>query len=64
MIRENELKPVLRSFKGWKRDISSINSYEEMPEEMKIYINFLNGFLGVPVTHISNGPGRDQLVEI
>lgn len=33
-----------------------------MPDEMKVYINYINEYLGVPVKYISNGPGREQIV--
>jgi adenylosuccinate synthase len=58
-----ELAPVYKVFAGWKQDISGINDYSAMPLEMKTYIAYLNEFLGVPVKYISNGPGRDQLVQ-
>lgn len=50
------------SFKGWYRNISSVTEFAQVPNEMKIYIDYINQFLGVPVTYISNGPGRDQLI--
>lgn len=56
------IEPVYRSFTGWKKDITGIKKFSALPEEMKTYINYLNGFLGVPVKYISNGPGREQLV--
>ena len=56
------IEPVYKSFAGWQKDISSINDFTLLPEEMKIYINYLNEFLGIPVKYISNGPGRDQIL--
>jgi adenylosuccinate synthase len=49
-------------FKGWNTDVTKISSFEHMPLEMKTYIDYLNGFLGVPVKYISNGPAREQIV--
>ena len=57
-----EIEPVYKSFTGWKKDISAITSIESLPVEMKNYIDYINGFLQVPVKYISNGPGRDQLI--
>lgn len=57
-----DLKPVYQSFKGWKKNISSIKDISEMPEEMKTYISFINAYLNVEVKYISNGPGREQLI--
>jgi adenylosuccinate synthase len=55
---------VLKNFKGWNSDISSIKTEKELPAEMKTYVEFINRFLGVKVTYISNGPGRDQLIRV
>ena len=56
------IEPVYKRFAGWQKDISSINDFTLLPEEMKTYINYLNEFLGIPVKYISNGPGRDQIL--
>ena len=58
-----DIKPVYKTFAGWQKDITAITEFEAMPAEMKNYISYLNEFLGVPVKYISNGPGRDQLVQ-
>ena len=57
-----DIEPAYQSFAGWKKDITAMTTYDELPAEMKTYIEYLNKFLGVPVKYISNGPGRDQLV--
>ncbi|MBP6591285.1 MAG: adenylosuccinate synthetase, partial [Chitinophagaceae bacterium] len=36
--------------------------YESLPETTRTYVDFINGYLGVKVHYISNGPGRDQIV--
>ncbi len=56
------IEPAYKSFEGWQEDITAITRYDALPEKMKVYINYLNHFLGVPVKYISNGPGRDQIV--
>ncbi len=58
-----DIVPVYESFEGWQCDSSTINTYENLPAKMKAYVQHLNQFLQVPVTHISNGPGRDQIVK-
>ena len=58
------IKPVYKNFDGWNQVISSIGSYAKMPEKMKIYINYINEYLKVPVNFISNGPGREQIVAV
>jgi adenylosuccinate synthase len=59
-----DIQPVLKNFKGWNSDISSVKTEKELPAEMKTYVEFINRFLGVKVTYISNGPGRDQLIRV
>jgi len=59
-----DIQPVLKTFKGWNRDISSLKSEKELPGEMKTYVDFINQYLGVKVRYISNGPGRDQLISV
>jgi len=61
-MNKGNLEPVYKSFAGWQKDITGIHDFNDLPAEMKTYIDYLNEFLGVPVKYISNGPGRDQLV--
>lgn len=58
------IEPELKSFKGWKQDSSAMKAEAELPVVMKEYVHFINEYLGVKVAYISNGPGRDQLIEI
>ena len=60
-IKELEsARPVLRSFKGWKKSVRGCRSYEELPAEAQSYIEFIEGYCGVPVDIISTGPERDE----
>ncbi len=59
-----DIQPVLKSFRGWNKDITSLTTPEKLPEEMKSYVAFINQYLGVDITYISNGPGRDQLITV
>jgi adenylosuccinate synthase len=58
------IEPVYKSFEGWKKDISGVKTYADMPTQMNTYINYLNDFIKAPIKYISNGPGRDQLVTV
>jgi adenylosuccinate synthase len=58
------IEPELKSFKGWKQDVTSLKKAAQLPEVMKQYVDFIDDYLGVKVAYISNGPGRDQLIEI
>lgn len=58
------IEPVWKSFKGWNIDITSIKEQGDLPAEMKEYVAYINRYLGVDIKYISNGPGRDQLIQI
>ena len=55
-------KPVLKKLPGWKCDIRGIKKYEDLPAECRNYIETIEAELGVPVTMVSNGPGRDESI--
>ncbi len=55
-------KPVLTSLPGWKCDIRGIRTYEELPENCRKYIEFIEEQIGYPITMISNGPGRNDII--
>ncbi len=57
-----KIEPIYKSIKGWNQDINSITDFDEMPIEVKDYIAFLEDYLGVPVTMLSTGPGREALI--
>jgi len=61
MMRMN-IDPVYKTFEGWKTDITLIKQFEELPSRMKVYIDYLNETLKIPVKFISNGPGSDQII--
>lgn len=55
-------KPVLEVLPGWKTDIRGIRQYENLPENCRNYIEFVEKQLGFPITIISNGPGREDVI--
>lgn len=55
-------KPVLEKLPGWKCDIRGIRKYEELPENCRRYIEFIEERIGYPVTMVSNGPGREDII--
>jgi len=58
------IEPELKSFPGWNTDTSKIKKEADLPAAARSYIAYINEYLGVKVAWISNGPGRDQLIEI
>lgn len=55
-------KPVLKVLPGWKTDIRGIKKYEELPENCRKYIEFVEKEIGFPITMVSNGPGREDII--
>lgn len=55
-------KPVLEVLPGWNCDIRGIKTYGELPENCRKYIEFVEEQIGFPITMISNGPGRNDII--
>ena len=55
-------KPVYEKLPGWKCDIRGIRKYEDLPENCRKYIEFVEEHIGFPITMVSNGPGRDDII--
>ena len=55
-------KPVYKTLPGWKCEIRGIKNYEDLPENCKKYIETIEEEIGVPITMVSNGPGRDDII--
>ncbi len=58
----NKAKPVFEVLPGWKCDIRGIKKYEDLPENCRKYIEFVEEKIGYPITLISNGPGREDII--
>ncbi len=55
-------KPVLTILPGWKCEIRGIKEYVNLPENCRKYIEFIEQQIGYPITMISNGPGRKDII--
>ena len=55
-------KPVYEILPGWNCDIRGIKKYEDLPENCRNYIEFVERHIGFPITMVSNGPGRDDII--
>ena len=60
--RLEKAKPVYKVLPGWKCDIRGIRKYEDLPENCRNYIEFIEKEIGFPITMVSNGPGRDDII--
>ncbi|MFP3155536.1 adenylosuccinate synthase [Lachnospiraceae bacterium ZAX-1] len=61
-VKLNRAKPVLEVLPGWNCDIRGIRNYEDLPDNCKNYITFIEERIGFPITMISNGPKRDDII--
>ena len=55
-------KPVLKALPGWKTEIRGITKYEELPKNCRRYVEFIEEQIGYPITMISNGPARSDII--
>lgn len=55
-------KPVLKVLPGWKCDIRGIKKFEDLPENAQNYVNFIEEQIGYPITMVSNGPKRSDII--
>ena len=55
--------PVYKEFPGWEEETEGTTNYDELPENCRKYIEFVEDFLGVPIGIVSTGPDRDNVIE-
>lgn len=55
-------KPILKKLPGWKCDIRGIRKFEDLPENCRKYVEFIEEQIGFPITMVSNGPGREDII--
>ena len=53
---------MLKKLPGWKSDIRGIRKFEDLPKECQNYVNEIEKEIGFPITYVSNGPGRDDII--
>ncbi len=61
-VKLEKAKPVYTKLPGWKCSIRGIRKYEELPKECRDYVEFIEKQIGVPITMVSNGPGREDII--
>jgi adenylosuccinate synthase len=61
-VELNKAKPIYTTLPGWKCEIRGIKNYEDLPENCRNYIEFIEKELETPITMVSNGPGRDEII--
>jgi adenylosuccinate synthase len=63
-MEKSEIEPVYQSFKGWLQPTTAVKLENDLPESMKNYIRFINQQVGCNVSYVSNGPEREQIINI
>jgi len=61
-LMDEDVTPIYKTFPGWKSDIRNVKSFDNMPEELKAYIDFIEREVGVLVKIVSVGPDRTETV--
>ncbi len=61
-VKLGKAKPVFTTLPGWNCDIRGIKTYEELPKNCQNYIEFVEKEIGVRISMVSNGPGRDDII--
>lgn len=61
-VKLERAKPILETLPGWKCEIRGIRNFEELPENCRRYVEFVEEKIGYPITIISNGPGREDII--
>ncbi|MFZ4679445.1 MAG: adenylosuccinate synthase [Flavobacterium sp.] len=62
-IEEENVTPIYTEFKGWKQDLTGLNTFESLPKELKDYIEFIEREVEVPIKIVSVGPDRKQTIK-
>jgi adenylosuccinate synthase len=61
-MKLEQSNPVFKRLPGWRSDLSNVRVFEELPEEAKQYVQFIQSAIGVPIKHVSVGPRREQTI--
>ena len=61
-IQLSNSRDYLATMKGWHCDIRGIKNYDDLPQETKDYVEFIEKEIGYPITMVSNGPEREAII--
>jgi adenylosuccinate synthase len=61
-IEPENVTPIYKEFKGWKADLTGMTNYDQLPIELKNYIDFIEKEVEVPIKIVSVGPDRKQTI--
>lgn len=58
----HKAEPIYKNFKGWNCSLADCENYDSLPDKAKDFLNFIENFVGVKISLISNGPNREDLI--
>ena len=61
-IEPENVEPIFKTMKGWQADLTKMTSYDQLPQEFKEYIAFIEKEVEVPIKVVSVGPDRTQTI--
>jgi adenylosuccinate synthase len=59
-----DVKPEYKSFEGWNCDSTTLKTGDILPDAMQRYVSFINQYIGAPISYVSNGPQREQIIKV
>jgi len=59
-----EVQPVYKNIRGWKKSLAGIKQWSELPTVAQDYLKFLSDYLGIPISMVSTGPGREETIHL
>ncbi|HWL64706.1 MAG TPA: adenylosuccinate synthase [Actinomycetota bacterium] len=60
----NKCRPIYEELPGWSQDITGARSLEDLPKEARSYLEMLENLVDTPISWVSVGPSRDQIVRL
>jgi len=60
----DNIRPKYKTMPGWQQSLASCNSFEDLPDEAKNYLQFVQEYLGVELTYLSKGPKRSETIKV
>ena len=57
-------RPVLEVLPGWRKDVTSVRRFEDLPPEAQNYVKYIQDHIGIPIRWISVGPNREAMIHV
>ena len=63
-LTDTLIEPVYHSCAGWKTNSSILKEAKQLPEAAKTYIQYIEKYVHIPISHLSNGPMKEQIIPL